>query len=284
MKFRFIESHQAQFSVGRMCQVLGVSSSGFYAWLKRTVSQRERNNEVLLQRIREIFERSRQRYGSPRIHAELWAAGWRIGRKRVASLMRLHGIRARRKQGYGRRRRSPISGSAAANLLQQDFTAQHVNQKWLADIVQIRTGEGWLYLAVVLDTFSRRIVGWSMKQKADSQLATDALKMALGQRPIERDMVHHSDRGSQYTSKEYRQLLEDHHIQVSMSAAGNCYDNAMMESFFATLKTEYSHRRIATVQEARQAVFDFIEIWYNRQRRHSALGFLSPEQYERAAD
>ena len=178
MKFRFVESHQAQFSVRRMCQVLGVSSSGFYAWLKRA-SQRERNNEVLLQRIREIFERSRQRYGSPRIHAELWSAGWRIG-QRVASLMRLHGIRARRKQGYGRRRRSPISGSAAANLLQQDFTAQRVNQKWLADIVQI--GEGWLHRWY----WTRfRAESWSMKQKADRQLATDALKMALGQRPIE---------------------------------------------------------------------------------------------------
>ena len=155
MKFRFMESHQGQFSVRRMCQVLGVSSSGFYAWLKRAVSQRGRSNEVLLRRIRDIFERSRQRYGSPRIHAELWAAGWRVSRKRVASLMRLHGIRARRKQGYGGRRRSHTSGSVAANLLQQDFAAQ---AWWLADIVQIRTSEGWLQ-AVVLD--ARRIVGWS---------------------------------------------------------------------------------------------------------------------------
>lgn len=284
MKFGFIERHQGQFSVRRMCQVLGVSSSGFYAWLKRTVSQRERSNELLLRRIRDIFERSRQRYGSPRIHAELWDAGWRVSRKRVASLMRQHGIRARRKQGYGGRRRSQPSDSAAANLLQQDFAAQRVNQKWLADIVQIRTGEGWLHLAVVLDTFSRRIVGWSMKRKADSQLAMAALKMALGQRRIDRNLVHHSDRGSQYTSKQYRQLLRDHRIQVSMSAAGNCYDNAMIESFFATLKTECSTIRFATVEEARQAVFDFIEIWYNRQRRHSGLGFLSPEQYELAAD
>ena len=284
MKFRFIERHRGQFSIRRMCQVLVVSSSGFYAWLKRAVSQRERENEVLLRRIRDIFERSRQCYGSPRVHAELWAAGWRVSRKRVARLMQEHGIRARSKQGYGGRRRSHPSGSAAANLLQQDFAAQGVNQKWLADIVQIRTGEGWLHLAVVLDTFSRRIVGWSMKRKADSQLATAALKMALEQRRIDRDLIHHSDRGSQYTSKEYRQLLNDHHIRASMSAAGNCYDNAMMESFFATLKTECSAMRFATLADARHAVFDFIEIWYNRQRRHSALGFLSPVQFELAAN
>ena len=168
--------------------------------------------------------------------------------------------------------------------MQQDFAAQRLNQKWLADIVQIRTGEGWLHLAAVLDTYSRRIVGWSMKRKADSQLTMAALKMALERQRIDRDLVHHSDRGSQYTSKEYRQLLEDNRIQVSMSAAGNCYDNAMMESFFATLKTECSAIRFATVKEARQAAFEFIEIWYNRQRRHSSLGFLSPAHYELAAD
>ena len=284
MKFRFIESHRGQFSVRRMCQVFAVSPSGFYAWLKRAVSQRERDNEALLRRIRDIFEHSRQRYGSPRIHAELWAADWRVSRKRVASLMRQHGMRARRKGGYRSSPRSHASSSAAPNRLQQDFAAQRCNQKWLADIVQIRTGEGWLRLAVVLDTYSRRIVGWSMKRKADSQLTMAALKMALGRRRIDRGLVHHSDRGSQYTSKEYRQLLEDNRIQASMSAAGNCYDNAMMESFFATLKTECSAIRFATVQEARQAVFDFIEIWYNRQRRHSGLGFLSPAQYELAAD
>ena len=284
MKFRFIESHREQFSVERMCQVLEVSCSGFYAWLKRVVSQRERDNEMLLQGIRHIFEHSRQRYGSPRIHAELWDAGWRISRKRVARLMREHGIRARRKQGYRRSPRSHSSCSAAPNRLQQDFAAQRVNQKWLADIVQIRTGEGWLHLAVVLDTFSRRIVGWSMKRKADSQLAKDALKMALGQRSIDSALIHHSDRGSQYTSKEYQQLLKDNCIQVSMSAAGNCYDNAMIESFFATLKSECTTIRFATAREARIAVFDFIEIWYNRQRRHSALGFVSPAQFEHAAD
>ena len=180
MKFRFIESHQAQFSVRRMCKVLEVSNSGFHAWLKRTVSQRERDNVVLLRQIRDILERSRQRYGSPRIHAELWAAGWRVSRQRVASLMRLDGIRARRKQGYGRSQRSYPSSSAAPNRLQQDFAVQRVNQKWLADIVQIGTGEGWLHVAVVLDKFSRRIVGWGTKQKADSQLAMAALKMALG--------------------------------------------------------------------------------------------------------
>ena len=284
MKFRFIESHRERFSIRRMCKVLQVSSSGFYAWLKRAVSQREQDNEVLLQRIREIFEHSRQRYGSPRIHAELWAEGWRVSRKRVARLMRQHGMRARRKQGYKSRARSQSSLSAAPNRLQQDFAAQRLNQKWLADIVQLRTGEGWLHLAVILDTFSRRIVGWSMKRKADSQLTMAALKMALERQRIDRDLVHHSDRGSQYTSKEYRQLLEDNRIQVSMSAAGNCYDNAMMESFFATLKTECSAIRFATVKEARQAAFEFIEIWYNRQRRHSSLGFLSPAQYELAAD
>ena len=284
MKFRFIETHRRQFSIRRMCKVIDVSPSGFYAWLKRAVSQRERDNEVLLRRIRDIFEQNRQCYGSPRIHAELWATGWRVSRKRVASLMRQNGIRARRKGGYRRSPGSQTSCSAAPNRLHQDFSAQGRNQKWLADIVQIRTGEGWLHLAVVLDTYSRRIVGWSMKRKADSQLAIAALKMALEQRRIEPDLVHHSDRGSQYTSKAYRQLLADNRIQVSMSAAGNCYDNAMMESFFATLKTECSAIRFATVRAARQTVFDFIEIWYNRQRRHSGLGFFSPVQYELAND
>ena len=201
MKFRFMARHRGQFRIRRMCKVFEVSPSGFYAWLKRTVSRRERDNELLLRQIRDIFERRRQRYGSPRIHAELWARGWRVSRKRVARLMRRHSIRAGRKQGYRSSARSQSPCSAAPNCLQQDFTAQRVNQKWLADIVQIRTGEGWLRLAVVMDAFSRQIVGWSMNRRADSQLTIAALKMALGQRRIDSALIHHSDRGSQYTSK-----------------------------------------------------------------------------------
>ena len=280
MKYDFILKHRDEFSVSRMCRVLDVSKSGFFAWLKRGESQRKREDAALLRRIREIFAVSNRTYGSPRIWAELFATGWRVSRKRVARLMRLAGIYAIRKQGYRRRQKSSASTSAAPNILQQDFSATGINQKWLADIAYIATKEGWLHLAVVMDAFSRRIVGWSMKRRADSQLAQNALQMALDRRAISSQLIHHSDRGSQYTDHRYQQLLADRGIQPSMSHAGSCYDNAMVESFFATLKTECGNRIFDTVKEAKQALFYYIEAWYNRQRRHSSLGFASPMQYE----
>ena len=283
MTYRFIQRHRQEYSVLRMCRALQLSVSGFYAWRQRGESRRKREDAKLLRRIRALFKKHRRRYGSPRIWAELLASGWRVSRKRVARLMQLAGLYAIRKQGYGPRKKASASSAAAPNLLRQNFSAKRINEKWLADIVQIPTKQGRLHLAVVMDAFSRRILGWRMKRKADSRLAQAALKMALEQRRITGSLIHHSDRGSQYTDHQYQQLLKDHQIRQSLSASGNCYDNAMMESFFATLKTECANRIYDTINEARAELFYYIEGWYNRQRRHSSLGFVSPMQFEEAA-
>lgn len=203
-----------------------------------------------------------------------------MNRKRIARLMRLNGIQAKRKQGYKVTTQRNPSVEPAPNRIAQDFQAQRANEKWLADITYIATREGWLYLAAILDVYSRKIVGWSMSTRLQNQLVQDALFMAVGRRNLTSGLVHHSDQGSQYTSHEFIALLKQHGIEVSMSGVGNCYDNAMMESFFATLKTECVTGRFETRQVARQTLFEYIEVWYNRCRRHSALGYLSPEQYE----
>ena len=280
MKFRFIKQCQGEFSVRRMCKVLKVSSSGFYAWLKRRESRRKRDDALLLQAVRRVHQESRGTYGSPRIHTELKEEGWRIGQKRVAKFMRRHDIRAHRKQGYKRVGRSTASVLAAPNILDRNFKAERPNHKWLADMIQIATEEGWLHLAAVMDTFSRKIVGWSMATHKRSKVAQDALKMAITRRKPAGALLHHSDRGSQYTDKGYRQLLTNHCIISSMSAAGSCYDNAMLESFFATLKVECARNKYATINEARLELFRYIEVWYNRRRRHSALRYLSPMEFE----
>ncbi len=282
VKYQFILEHRQEFSVSRMCRVLDVSKSGFFAWLKRGKSRREREDARLLARIREIFVGSARTYGSPRVWAELLARGWRVSRKRVAHLMRLAGMYAVRKQGYRGRKKSAASTSAAPNILQQDFSATDINQKWLADIAYIATKEGWLHLAVVMDAFSRRIVGWSMNRRANSQLAQNALLMAVQQRELRGLLIHHSDRGSQYTDQRYQQLLTDRGIQPSMSDTGSCYDNAMAESFFATLKTECANHVFDTINDARRTIAYYIEAWYNRRRLHSSLGFASPMQFEEA--
>ena len=284
MTFRFIQRHRHEYSVSRMCRVLEVSTSGFYSWLKRGESRRKREDAKLLERIREIFIRHRRRYGSPRIWAELVAMGWRVSRKRVARLMRAAGLYAIRKQGYRRRKKAAAPAAAIPNRLQQDFSANRSNQKWLSDIAQISTREGYFHLAVVMDAFSRRIIGWCMRRKADSRLVQAALNMALEQRAITGSLIHHSDRGSQYTDRRYQRMLQDQNIQQSLSAAGNCYDNAMVESFFATLKTECANRVFDTINEARAELFYYIESWYNRDRRHSSLNFASPMQHEEAAN
>lgn len=280
MKFTFIEQHSAEYAVQQLCAVLQVSSSGFYAWRKRPKSQREQANEALVAEIRGLYQRSRETYGSPRIHADLRDMGFQVNRKRVARLMHLHDIRARRKQRYKVTTQPHLSRPVAANLLAQDFSAETINEKWLADITYIDTHEGWLYLAAVLDVYSRTIVGWSMNERLHEKLVEDALLLALGRRDIALDLIHHSDQGSQYTSAAYCALLQANSIQVSMSGVGNCYDNAMMESFFATLKTECVVERFATRSQARQTIFEYIEVWYNRLRRHSALNYLSPVQFE----
>ena len=265
-----------------MCQVLKVSPSGYYAWLKRAPSQRQQANEQLLAAIRQVHQDSRQTYGSPRVHAVLKQQGMRVGRKRIARLMRVHGV-----VGKGPRRKRPRTTQrtpgalAAPNLLAQDFTASRPDEKWLGDITFIETLEGWLYLALVMDLFSRAIVGWSMADHLRATLVEQALGLALGRRRPEDELLHHSDQGSQYTSQQVRGLLALHHIQVSMSGVGNCYDNAPMESFIGTLKTERATVPFATRAEARQAIFEYIEVWYNRQRLLSSLGYLSPAAFER---
>ena len=265
----------------RMCQVLGVSPSGYYEWLKRPPSACQQTNEQLLAAIRREYDASRQTYGSPRIHAALRQQGLRVGRKRVARLMRSAGLVAK---GPWRKRprttqRAP-EAVAAPNLLGQDFTASRPNEKWVADITYMETLEGWLYLALVLDLFSRAIVGWAMADHLRATLVESALQMALGRRTPDGDRLHHADQGSQYTSTWVQTLLAQHHIQVSMNGVGNCYDNAPMESFIGTLKTECADAPFATRAEARRVIFEYLEVWYNRQRLHSSLGYVSPAAFE----
>lgn len=277
-RYQFIADHRREYPVQRLCAVLGVAASGFYDWLRRDVSQRQQANEALSVRIREIHEGSRQTYGYPRIHAELREAGEAVGKHRVARLMTHMGLKTRCQRRFRVTTQAKAHSPPAPNLLAQDFSATRPNQKWLVDITYIATREGWLYLAGVLDTYSRRIVGWSMSERPTETLVCDALHMALTQRGA--PDLHHSDQGSQYTSRAYLAMLEKVQVQVSMSGVGCCYDNAMKESFWATLKRECADHVFQTRALARQAIFEFIEIWYNRQRRHSALGYLSPCAFE----
>lgn len=269
--------------MSRMCQVLKVSTSGYYEWRERPPSAREQANERLLEAIRRVHAESRGTYGSPRVQAALRRAGVCVGKHRVARLMRRHGI-----AGARPKRKRPVTtqrdgrAGAAPNLLAQDFVATRPNEKWLADITYIDTDEGWLYLAAVLDLFSRAIVGWSMADHLRSELVEEALKMALGRRFPLVGLLHHSDRGSQYTSQAVQALLREHAIQVSMSGVGNCYDNSPMESFFGTLKTECATYRFASYAEARRVIFEYLEVWYNRQRLHSAIGYHTPAERELA--
>ena len=278
-RYRFISDQRQTYPVLRLCQVLEVSVSGFYGWLKRAPSQRERANATLSERIRVIHAHSRQTYGSLRVHAQLRAEGERVGKHRVARLMRQDDLRPRQQRRFRRTTQADKRHAAAPNVLAQDFHATGPNEKWLVDMTYIATREGWLYLAGVLDTFSRRIVGWSMGERLDRTLACDALTMALAQRGKPR--LHHSDQGSPYTSHAYLALLPD--VTVSMSGVGRCFDNAMKESFWGKLKTECADQTFPSRAAARRALFDYIEIWYNRQRRHSALGYLSPVAFEQLA-
>jgi transposase InsO family protein len=282
MKYQFIEAHREEFAVKIMCRVLGVSKSGYYDWRKRKPSARDKANAKLVEEIKRIFKRSRKTYGSPRIHAELKAQGKTCSLNRVARLMRKHGIRARRRRRRVRTTDSKHKQPIAPNLLERRFEAEGPNQKWVADITYIDTAEGWLYLATVMDLFSRRVVGWAMADHMERSLVEQALRMALIRRQPRAGLLHHSDQGSQYASGDYRALLAAWGITVSMSRTGDCYDNAAMESFFGTLKTECITSRYATRADARTAVFEYIEVWYNRQRRHSTLGYLSPHAFEEA--
>jgi putative transposase len=267
--------------VTQMCKVLKVSTSGYYDWRKRPPSERQQANEQLLKAIRRTHEASRQTYGSPRIRAALQREGIQAGKHRIARLMRENGIVGKTPRRKRPRTTQRAKGAPAApNLLAQNFTASRPNQIWLADITYIDTLEGWLYLAGVLDLYARPIVGWAMDEHLEASLVERALLVALGRRLPDPGLLHHSDQGSPYTSHLIQALLAKHEIQVSMRGVGNCYDNAPMESFFGTLKTECATAPFATRAEARRVIFEYLEVWYNRQRLHSAIGYLPPVEFE----
>ena len=281
MKYRFVEKHQKQYSVGRLCVMLGISRSGYYAWRKRKPSQREQNNQTLIDHIRRIHKMSRKAYGSPRVYAQLKKQGYFCNKKRVARLMRQDGLKGQRKYRKVMTTNSKHNFPVAPNVLNREFQAEKPNQKWVADITYIPTEEGWLYVAGVLDLFSRKIVGWDMSSQIDETLVENALRMALYQRQPGKGLLHHSDRGSQYASHQIHNILAANQVQVSMSGKGNCYDNAVMESFWGTLKNEWvHHQKYRTRSEARTDIFSYIEGFYNTVRLHSTLGYLSPAEFE----
>lgn len=282
MRYQFIEQHQTEYPVRVMCRVLGVSASGYYRWRQRPQSPRAQQNQQLLGQIQQVHHQSRRCYGSPKILQALRQQGIRCGRNRIMRLMRQAGVASKRSRCFKRTTQRNPQHRYAPNQLQQHFVATQPNQVWLTDMTYVATQEGWLYVATVLDLYSRRIVGWAMAARMTDELTQQALRMALRQRkPQAYALLHHSDRGSQYTSDDYQRLLADHCIHVSMSDAGNCYDNAPMESFFAQLKIEeVYHQPYPTRQAASSAIFAYIEGFYNTQRLHSALGYRSPVQFE----
>jgi putative transposase len=282
VKFVWIQEHRDEFDVRRMCRTLQVSSSGFYAWRDRPKSRRRLRQEELTVKIRQAHAESRRTYGSPRICRALALRGEKVCENTVARLMRQRQIRARIKRRFVPRTTDSLHAyRPAPNHLGRNFAAAKPDRKWVADITYIPTDQGWLYLAAVLDLCSRRIVGWSMGEHMKADLVGDALNMALEQRRPSPGLLHHSDRGVQYACDDYQRLLSEHGLQCSMSGKGNCYDNAVMESFWSTLKTEcVNEQRYATREQARQSIFEYIEVFYNRKRLHSSLGYLSPETFE----
>lgn len=281
MRFHFIREHADRWRVSVMCAALRVSRSGYYTWLKRSPSVRELANRRLLAEIRALHKASRGVYGYRKIHRALVAKGVSCGRNRVARLMRQAGLRSKRRQRYRVTTQSRHRRPIAPNRLARRFRATEKNRKWVTDITYVRTSQGWLYLAAVLDLFSRRVVGWAMESFLTDTLTIKALQMALSRRHPPAGLLHHSDRGSQYASNDYRQLLSSAEALTSMSRTGNVYDNAPMESFFATLKTELvQHRRYHSRQQAKSDIFEYIEVFYNRQRLHAAIGYMSPADFE----
>ena len=285
MKFAFVKEQRAIWPVAVICRVLKVSRSGFFAWLRRPISPRRQRQQQLMEKIKLVHEQNRELYGSPRVHRALLIDGQIVCRNTVAKLMRQAKIRAKSKRRFvPRTTDSTHQQPVADNLLQRAFHAEKPDRKWVADITYVPTGQGWLYVAAVLDLFSRKIVGWSMADHMQTNLVRDALQMALQRRRPPEGLLHHSDRGVQYASDDYQQLLTRHHITVSMSGKGNCWDNAVMESFWSTFKTELIQQaNYADRAEARRAIFEYIEVFYNRQRLHSSLGYVSPESFEAAA-
>jgi putative transposase len=279
-----MRDHQDRVPVRVMCRALAVSPAGYYAWAARPESRRTVANRELVTMIRVIHAESRRTYGSPRVHAALQGLGQRVGEHRVARLMRAQAIRAKTVKKWRATTDSTHSHPTAPNTLNRQFAVAAPNRVWAGDITYVWTAEGWLYLAVVLDLYSRMAIAWAMGSRLTETLATEALTMALGRRQPSAGLLHHSDRGSQYAALLYRELLASHGITVSMSRRGNCWDNAVVESFFHTLKTELvSHRRYMTRAEAKQDIFEWLEVFYNRTRRHSTLGYRSPAEFEAMA-
>jgi transposase InsO family protein len=285
MKFGFIEQHRKAHSVAKVAEVLGVSRGGYYAWCRRAQGERARGTEQLIKRIQEIQGEVKYRYGSPRITGELRRRGVRAGHNRVARLMRQEGLGARRRRRFRSTTDSKHSLPVAENLVNRDFQVGEANRVWVSDISYVPTAEGWLYLCTILDLHSRKVVGWSMSERVNTDLVVQALIMAvLGRRPP-KGLIFHSDRGCQYCSLVFRRWTQRYGMRQSMSRKGDCWDNAPAESFFKTLKGElYGHRAFGSRREARTAIFEYIELFYNRVRLHSSLGYRSPAEYERQSD
>ena len=281
MRYRAIQEHDRRYPIRLMCRALAVSAAGYYAWRSRPESPRSVNTRTLLSAIRVIHQESRETYGSPSIWDALIKQGHYVGEHRVARLMRVEGIRAKTVKQWRATTQSNPRLPVAENTLNRQFTVAHPNQVWAGDLTYVWTTEGWLYLAVLLDLYSRRVVGWAMGHRLTVELAEQALTMALANRNPLAGLLHHSDRGSQYAATSYQLALTTHGITTSMSRRGNCWDNACVESFFGTLKRELVyHRHYATREDATRDIFEYIEVFYNRQRRHSTLGYDSPAEYE----
>jgi putative transposase len=283
MTFRLIEAEKAEHQVSRLCRVLGVSRVGFYAWRRRPPSARALRDAELERLIAAVFAESRETYGAPRVHAELRARGVRVGKKRIARLMRQLEVEGVSRRGKRRRTTTPDPAAPAPDLVKRRFAAERPDQLWLADITYLPTYEGWLFLAVVMDVCSRKIVGWAMREDLKAELVVDALGMAVARRRPKPGLVHHSDRGSQYTSLAFGRTLRESGLVASMGRRGDAYDNAPVESVISTIKNELVNRsRFTTRDQARLAVFDYIETFYNPRRLHSSLGNRSPDDYERS--
>jgi putative transposase len=283
MKYQFIHAQREQHRIWRLCQVVGVSRSGYYAWRGRPASPRARANARLVERMTQLHRQMKERYGAIKLWRTLVAAGVRCGRHRVARLRRQHGLIAQRVRRFRVLIEHHQFAPPAPNRLQQRFVAPAPNQIWAGDLTAIATRAGWIYLAVILDLYSRRVIGWAVSARPDQHVALTALQMALTHRRPRPGLIHHTDQGATYTSVAYQRQLAQAGVLASMSRRGNCYDNAVVESFFSTLKNELVHHRtFHTREEAQAAVFEFIEVFYNRQRRHQTLGYVSPVQFEAA--
>lgn len=283
MKFEFMKEHAKEFSIEKMAEVLRVCRSGYYKFLKRVPSKRDLKNEELIGKIKEVHQASRRTYGSPRIHKVLEALGEKCSRKRTAKLMRRAQIKAKMRKKWvvtttpSREKKEPVP-----NHLDQNFIVEAPNKVWVSDITYVATEEGWLYVATVMDLFSRKIVGLSMGSRLETELVVKALHQALYRRGKPKGVMHHSDRGSQYTSKEFKDMADEYGMRLSMSGKGRCYDNAVAESFFHTLKTEHVHLcKYKSREEGMTSIFEYVEVFYNRERVHSTMGYVSPEEFEK---